>query len=156
MFSRYWPKTLHVYVVAKDVRALFFSKQGQMWLVADDGSLLSLSKKTPLPDLVVLRGERLKQNKELRQQAIGLLESLPSKGLFSEQYISDVGHTLKEGFWLSLVGSGTQVLMGQGRVEDKIKRINRVLDYVDVHKIESRTIDARLSKKVLVKLRKTF
>ena len=50
--------------------------------------------------------------------------------------------------------SGLRVKVGEDRVRTKSFRISQVLDYLDSRKFQARVIDANLSQKVLVRLRK--
>ena len=60
----------------------------------------------------------------------------------------------KEGFWLTLIRSGVEVRIGEELVPLKSARVSQVLDYLKSHQFEARVIDADLSQKVLVRLRK--
>ncbi len=154
VLSRHWPDTLEISITAKGVATVLFNKNGSLNPVMEGGGLLETTKEAGSLDLVVLRGESLEKQQALRQKAIEFLKALPKEGLLTKEKVSDIEYNDKEGFWLSLIGSGTKVIMGQGPVAGKIKRVNRVLEYMESHQVRGRVIDARFSKKVLVKLRK--
>ena len=52
------------------------------------------------------------------------------------------------------MSSGMRVNLGDDEVLKKSLRVSQVLNYVDEHQLDARVIDANLSKKVLVRLRK--
>ena len=53
-----------------------------------------------------------------------------------------------------LLQNGLQIKIGDEHVRTKSFRISKVLDYLDSKKFQARVIDANLSQKVLVRLRK--
>jgi len=152
--SRSWPSTLKVTVKAHEVKMLYIGQQQQLYPVVEDGRLLSPVSSELAPDVVLLDGDKFYRRPELRKRAVEVLNEIPSEGAFSRPQISEVRYDQKEGFWFTLVRSGIEVKMGEDQVAIKAARVSQVLDYLQQRQIDARVIDANLSKKVLVRLRK--
>ena len=151
--TRAFPDTIKVWIQPRQIAALLLDKDRQILPVAVDASLLPLMKNSN-PDAPYLSGQNLYENVELRRRAIEVLSQLPDSGLLSHKAVSEIFYNTQEGFVLVLNTGGLEVLLGENSNMEKIFQINSVLDYVSAKKIKARVIDARLSKKVLVRLRK--
>jgi cell division protein FtsQ len=152
--SRSWPTRLDVTVHPKDIKFLYLSKSGDVFPVVEDGSLLpSVTPKTA-PDVAFLEGAVFENNSAMRKKAVQLMNAIPSEGKFSHQKISELRFDPKEGFWATLIQSGVKVKIGEDNIPLKSARVSRVLEYLETRELEARVIDANLSKKVLVRLRK--
>jgi len=68
--------------------------------------------------------------------------------------ISEIFYSKKEGFKIFLKGVATEVRMGDSDFGPKISRVEKVLSYLDSQNVKGRVIDARFSKKVVVRVRK--
>lgn len=152
--SRSWPGTLKVKLKPHDVKLLYLSRNGKYYPIIDDGSFLDGVDSRQAPNVVLLDGDVFAQKKELRQKAVSMMKEIPKEGSFSQKAISEVRYDTKEGFWMTLVKNGIQVKIGEEQVALKSARVAQVVDYLESHQFDARVIDANLSKKVLVRLRK--
>ena len=152
--KRSWPTSLTVRVRPHEVKLLFLSKGGKLIPIIEDGSLLEAVDSKQAPDVALLDGENFLKQSELRKRAVKIMAEIPNTGSFSKQTISEIRYDQKEGFWMSLVRSGLQVKMGEDQMALKAARVSQVVEYLENHQFDARVIDANLSKKVLVRLRK--
>ena len=151
---RQWPATLKAKIKPLDVKLLLLTKKGEFFPVVRKGEILNSIEIKNIPDAMILRGDVFQKNLELRKKAVSVLESIPLEGTFSRAQISEMSYKEKEGFWLTLIRSGVEVRIGEELVPLKSARVSQVLDYLKSHQFEARVIDADLSQKVLVRLRK--
>lgn len=151
---RQWPATIKAKIKPLDVKLLLLTKKGQFFPVVRKGEILNPIEIKNVPDAMILRGEDFQKNPELRKKAVSVLDSLPVEGTFSRAQISEMSYKEKEGFWVTLIRSGIEVRLGEELVPMKSARVSQVLDYLKSHQFEARVIDADLSQKVLVRLRK--
>lgn len=149
--KRVWPSTVQITVRPHEVKLLYVNKE-MLRPVIRDGRFLQKVKLTDMPDVPVLEGKEF-SDVEMRKKAVAVLESLPSTGSFSRNRISEIRHSNKEGFWVTLINTGTKVKLGEDHLSLKAQRVSQVVDYLNTHQFDARVIDANLSKKVLVRLR---
>lgn len=152
--TRRWPATMRVEVQAHEVQFLFLSKDGSMHPIVKDGSYLPIVTAQTAPNVAILHGQVFEKNSEMRKKAVQVLNKIPNDGKFSSKTIAEIQYDSKDGFWATLVQSGIKVKMGEDRIDLKSKRVSQVLEYLEHRQLEVRVIDADLSKKVLVRLRK--
>lgn len=152
--KRSWPVTLSVRVHPHEVKLLFMSKNGKLLPIIKDGSFLDAVETKQAPDVALLEGETFVKKAELRKKAVDVIEQIPVEGAFSKKTISEIRYDNREGFWMTLIKTGVQVKMGEDQVALKAARVSQVVDYLESHQFDARVIDANLSKKVLVRLRK--
>lgn len=152
--TRDWPSTLSVRVRPHEVKLLFLSKNGSLVPIVKNGSFLDVVEAKQAPDVVLVEGDTFLKKVELRKKAVEVIEQIPAEGAFSKKTISEIRHDEKEGFWMTMIKTGIQVKMGEDQVALKAVRVSKVVDYLESHQFEARVIDANLSKKVLVRLRK--
>ncbi|MEN0058138.1 MAG: cell division protein FtsQ/DivIB [Bdellovibrio sp.] len=152
--KRSWPATLDVYVRPHEVKLLMMSKAGKLVPVIRDGVVLEAIESPRAPDVALLEGEVFAKQAELRKKAVKVIDEIPDEGAFSKKTISEVRYDNKEGFWMTMIKTGIQVKMGEEQIALKAARVSQVVDYLEVHQFDARVIDANLSKKVLVRLRK--
>lgn len=152
--SRQWPSTLKIEITPQKIKFLFMNARGSLVPVMEDGRLLETINPATAPDVAILNGDVFFERPDLRIKAIQILEDIPDKGILSPSHISEVKYESKDGFWLSLVKSGIQVKMGDDQFVVKGARVNQVLEYLETNNFKARVIDATLSQKVLVRLRK--
>lgn len=152
--QRRWPNSLIVTVEPYEVKLLFMGKNGKLLPVTEGGEFLDPIETKQAPDVALLEGEVFVKKPELRKKAVDVLQELPHEGSFSQKTISEVRYDSKEGFWMTLIKSGIQVKMGEDKIGLKAARVSKVVDYLDSREFDARVIDANLSKKVLVRLRK--
>lgn len=129
-----------------------------LYPVARDGSVLPPVEASDAPDSPIVRGEQFLKDAKLRAQVLELLEAMPESGPFSRDEISELYLDKNNNFLLTLKKTGTQVNIGnesfgQEFFKVRVGRVNRVLNYLEDQKMVGRVIDARYSKKVVVKLR---
>lgn len=151
--SRKLPNEIRLEIETQEVAALAFVN-GQVNPVAIDGSFLPPLDDKEIPDTPILSGEQLMSNQKYRQRAVKVLELLPEYGFFSQETVSEIFHDSKKGFVAILNNGGYEVILGQKSSVEKVEQINQVLTYVQTKNVNARVIDARPSKKVLVRLRK--
>lgn len=152
--SRNWPTRLNVRIVPRDIKLLYFSKSGEMFPVVDDGSFLPPVGSKQAPDVALLEGDIFEKNIEMRKKAVKTFSEIPKEGKFSQKNISELRFDPKEGFWATLIQSGIKIKIGEKAIPIKAQRVSQVLEYIETRQLEARVIDANLSKKVLVRLRK--
>jgi cell division protein FtsQ len=151
---RSWPRTIRLTVKPYDVKLLYLGKGGKYVPIIENGSFLDSVDSKLAPDVALLEGEVFAQKKDLRTKAVQVLKEIPAEGSFSKKTISEMRYSSKEGFMVTLVKSGIQVKIGEEQVALKSARVAQVVDYLETRQFEARVIDANLSKKVLVRLRK--
>ncbi len=156
MVSKSWPNTLHIQVRHKDLIAFAKTPKGRLIPLLSDGSRLNfdaLSTSVSLPVLStnISVDDHAKVNEALR------LISLSPKALSDR--MSEIGFDPKEGYWTLILPFGAKIKWGfesdLKATEKKILRVQKVLEYLDSRELKARVIDANLSKKVVVRLRKT-
>jgi cell division protein FtsQ len=152
--SRRWPSKLRVTVRAKAVDLVLMTKSGRFMPIAENGESLPSIELKQVPDVAILQGENFETRPELRKRAADLLKEIPAEGAFSKKTISEIHYDDRDGFWLTLVKDGIRVKIGQDQVSLKSARVSHVLEYIESRDLDARVIDANLSKKVLVRLRK--
>ncbi len=152
--ARSWPTRLNVKVHPKSVKLLYLSKSGDIFPIVADGNFLAPVSPKTAPDVTLLEGPLFENNLPMRKKAVKLIEEIPQEGKFSNQKISELRFDPKEGFWATLIQSGIKVKIGEENIPLKAARVSQVLEYLETRELEARVIDANLSKKVLVRLRK--
>lgn len=152
--SRSWPTQLSVRISPREVKLLYYTKAGEMLPVVSDGTFLSPVSAKQAPDVTLLEGEVFEKNLEMRKKAVKTISEIPFDGKFSQKNISELRFDSKEGFWATLISSGIKVKIGEEAIPIKAQRVSQVLEYMETRQLEARVIDANLSKKVLVRLRK--
>jgi cell division protein FtsQ len=152
--SRRFPSQIRVQLNTKEVQYVLVTRNGKLYPVVKDGSLLDAVDTRQAPDSPLLIGDLLEKNEQLRKKSVEALAQIPEMGAFSRKTISEVRFDPKEGFWMTLMKTGIKVKMGEDQISLKSDRDSQVIDYMSAHQFEARVIDANLSKKVLVRLRK--
>lgn len=152
--KRSWPSTLSVYLRPYEVKLLYLSKSGKLVPIIKDGSFLNPIESTQAPDVALLDGDVFLKQTGLRKKAVSVIEQIPAEGSFSKKTISEIRYDSQEGFWMTMIKTGIQVKMGEDQVVLKSARVSQVVDYLESRQFDARVIDANLSKKVLVRLRK--
>lgn len=154
LLSREWPSTLKVKIVPKEVKFLQMLSGGKARVILADGKTQETLNLKQTPDATLLLGNQFQNDLPLRQKAIQLLNDLPDSGVLAKENVSEVGYDSKDGFWISIVQKNMQIKMGDDQFALKSARVSQVIDYLDSREIKARVIDANLSQKVLVRLRK--
>lgn len=151
---REWPNKLKIVIDAYDVVLLYWMNEKKIFPILENNRLLEPLTVGQAPDRTVTLEKKIFAESKVRKKAIDLLNSLPSSGSFSTAKISEVGFDSKEGFWTELMNKELRVKLGNENFESKSLRVSQVIDYIENKQIEARVIDANLSQKVLVRLRK--
>lgn len=152
--SRRYPSQIQVFIKPKVVQTILRTSNGQYRPVVEDGTLLNPIDMRFVPDVPLLAGSEFEKKEGSRKKAIEALQQIPEEGSFSQKTISEIRYSARDGFWMTLINSGTQVKLGEEQIALKSARVSQVLDYASAQNLETRVIDANLSKKVLVRLRK--
>ncbi|NJM10044.1 MAG: FtsQ-type POTRA domain-containing protein [Bdellovibrionaceae bacterium] len=151
---REFPSRLRVEIEPHTPMLAYLARDGRFYPVATDATLLPALPVSDAPDLPVLRGEELNDEPLLREKALELLQMIPDSGMFAKSHVSEILHTRKDGFKIFISGADTEVQMGDTDFGPKLSRVQKVLAYLDSRNIKGRVIDARFSKKVVVRVRK--
>ncbi len=152
--QRNWPSTLTLRLIPHEVKLLYVSKNSKLIPVIKQGELLDPVEARQAPDVAILEGEVFAKKPELRKKAVEVIDQIPAEGSFSKKTISEVHYDNNDGFWMTMIKTGTQVNLGSDQVLLKSARVSKVVDYLESRQFDARVIDANLSKKVLVRLRK--
>lgn len=152
--TRRWPSTLQLSVKPQTLYFVYMNHQGQILPVMENGYFLEALNAGDSPDLPIAVGNIFEKSIEVRLKAIHILQQIPLLGTFSRQTISEIHYDAQSGFSFMLVQNGLRIKIGEDKVRVKSLRVSKVLDYLEVKKFQARVIDANLSQKVLVRLRK--
>lgn len=153
--TRRWPQSIQIQIQSKKIPFILIEKDRYARPVLEDGTVLERVPLERAPQAVVLVGPDFKAQLELRKKAISVLSEVPKEaGVLIPSKISEVRFDAKDGFWLTLVGGGTQVRLGHDQFALRAARVSQVLNYLQDREMNARVIDADLSKKVVVRLRK--
>lgn len=148
------PNEIKIRIRPKTPVVMLVSERGEFYPITEDGSLLSVVSIDRLPDVPVLRGAEFFEGQSERVRAVNFVMSLPDEGALNRRNISEVGWTKDAGYSLTLIQPKVEVKLGEEQIELKVMRVNQVLNYLSIHQLRGRVIDASFSKKVLVRLRK--
>lgn len=151
---REFPSRLKVEVEPYTPVLAYLSGDGRIFPVATDATLLPALPPSDAPDLPFLRGEELRDEPKLRETAIELYRGIPDEGVLTKKDVSEIYYNKKNGFSVFISGDGSEVKMGDMDFGPKTSRVQKVLSYLDSQNIKGRVIDARFSKKVVVRVRK--
>lgn len=150
--ARSWPSTLTLKIRPYEVKALFVSRADRLIPVIREGKLLDPVAPMLAPDVALLDGHAFQTRPDLRRKAVEMLDEIPPEGTFSRKSISEVRWDAKDGFQIKMTKTGIDVKLGEDRFALKSARVGQVLEYLSDRNIHARSLDANLSKKVLVKL----
>lgn len=153
--SRAWPSGLIISIDVKELKATARNGKGELIPILEDGQLLPIEKMASFVSLPMLSGEIDIHQRDQVAQALKILAQFPGEGVLSVDRVSEIGFHPQEGYWVLVMPFATKVRLGHNDVEKKISRVIQVMEYLDSRHIGARVIDADLSKKVVVRLRKT-
>lgn len=151
---REFPSRLRIEIEPHTPMLAYLARDGRIYPVATDATLLPALPVADAPDLPILRGEELNDELSLREKALELLQTFPEEGLMAQDKVSEIIHTKKDGFKVFINGADAEVQIGDTDFGPKVSRVQKVLGYLDSRNIKGRVIDARFSKKVVVRVRK--
>jgi cell division septal protein FtsQ len=152
---REFPSKLRLEIEPHTPVLAYLARDGRTYPVARDATLLPALMAFEAPDLPILRGEELRDEPGLREIAIELLSAIPDEGSFRKSSISEILYNGKDGFKVFLTGASSEVKLGDTDFGPKVSRVQKVLSYLESQDIKGRVIDARFSKKVVVRVRNT-
>ena len=150
---REFPSRLKVRLEPHTPMLAYLSADGRLYPVATDATLLPALPVADATDLPILRGEDLKDEPRLRELALELFARIPQKGILRQRAVSEIVYTRKDGFKIFVSGQTGEVKIGDSDFGPKVSRVERVLNYLDSRGVKGRVIDARFSKKVVVRVR---
>ncbi len=150
---REFPNRLRVEIEPHTPVLAYLSNDNRFYPVAKDATLLPAIKAGEISDLPIIRGEELKDEQHLREIAIELFDAIPTEGSLRKNSISEILYSRKEGFKIFLEQGGGEIKMGDADFSPKIPRVEKVLNYLESQGVKGRVIDARFSKKVVVRVR---
>lgn len=152
---REFPSRLVIQVQTRVPALAFLDESGNVLPVASDGTLLPESEKPPKMSYPLLRGREFANSQELRSTAVELVHSLDLHDGLTLDQISEIYFDRQKGFSLYLLGMNAEILMGHSDFGPKLERVQRVVSYLNSQNIKGRVIDARFTKKVVVRVRKS-
>ncbi len=152
--SRSFPNILNVEVEPHiPIANILSSKGDQVYPLTKEGSLFSPVSISESADAPILRGNAFLKDLERRKEVLGLLKLFPNEGDFRLGDISEIHYDNKKGYILILNREASEVILGHKDFEKRIDHVSRVVQYLRSEKLKGRIIDARFSKKVVVRLR---
>jgi cell division protein FtsQ len=152
--SRRWPSEIEVLIQPEKIYFSILTPAGELKPVIQSGEMLESVKINASADVPIIRQSEFLKDEELRKRAIQLLKDIPMTGVFSRSEISEIHYSEKEGFTLFMSRDHLRVKLGEKQVRNKSLQVTQVMNYLVNKKIQARVIDANLSQKVLVRLRK--
>ena len=157
---RVWPHRVRLKLFAGEIAFNYMksSRRGvsQIFPVTWEGKILEPVKAQIAPLVPFVNSSDLVETRESLARTLNVLKDIPQEGMFSRNKISEIGFKKNDGFWVQLIHSDIHINLGEDQIARKSRRLAQVLDYVESREIDVRVIDANLSKKVLVRLRKDF
>ena len=151
---REFPTKLRVEVEPQTPVLAYLSRDNRIYPIAADATLLPALSLRDIPDLPIVRGDEFRDEQKLREAALDLFEQIPAEGNLKKKAVSEILYTRKDGFKIFLNGTSSEIKMGDADFGPKLSRVEKVLAYLDSQNIKGRVIDARFSKKVVVRVRK--
>jgi cell division septal protein FtsQ len=152
---RDFPSRLRVEIEPYTPLLAYLSGDGRVYPLSTDASLLPPIAIADTPDLPYVRGEELKDEISLREKAIELFNTIPEEGILSKDAVSEIVFSKKDGFKIFLTKTRSEIRVGDSDFGPKISHAQKVLAYLNSRNIVGRVIDARFSKKVVVRVRNT-
>lgn len=152
--QREWPDSIKVKVNANELVMLYWNEKNDIYPIFSNNEMLDKLSKKDLPDAIHTYDRKIANQKELRRKVIDVIQKLPEKGPLNPKMIAEVGYDSKAGYWFQLIKKDLLVKMGEEKMELKSERVSNVIEYLETKQIDARVIDANLSQKVLVRLRK--
>lgn len=152
--QREWPDSIKVKVNANELVMLYWNEKNDIYPIFSNNEMLDKLNRKDLPDAIHTYDKKIANQKELRKKVIEVIQKLPEKGPLNPKMIAEVGYDTKAGYWFQLIKKDLRVKMGEEKMELKSERVSNVIDYLETKQIDARVIDANLSQKVLVRLRK--
>lgn len=155
LIHRRFPNRLIVVLTKKNSFILLLKEGGSLYSVSSEGEIGIKVNSEELLDFPILRGEVFWNDLQLRKKVISILFAIPkSDADFCVQNISEIFYDKAHDSFLFNLIYGSFVLEFKGIPElEKIKNVEFVLNYLNQRKVQGSRIDARVSKKIIVKNR---
>jgi len=151
---RKWPSSVQIYLKPEMIYFSILTSLGELRPVIQSGQMLPATRVNNVPDVPLVRQSEFLKEESLRTRLIQLLKDIPVRGEFSRDHISEVQFDESNGFTLTMTRDNLKVHLGEKQIRKKSLQVKQVIQYLDSKKIQARVIDANLSQKVLVRLRK--
>ncbi|MCB9025046.1 MAG: FtsQ-type POTRA domain-containing protein [Bdellovibrionaceae bacterium] len=151
--QRKFPNKIEVKILPHEPIAIFVDKKNQFIPVARDGTFMPELRKGNFLDVPILRGENLLKDSMVRKMAIDLLLNLENKERANLQSVSEIIYDSKQGFTLIFSPEGETLKIGTSDFSKRLNMADQVFTYMQSKGLKGRVIDARFSKKVVVRLR---
>jgi cell division protein FtsQ len=152
--ARRWPAQLEIRIRPQTVYFSILNDKGKLLPVIESGKILDEVSVARAPLAPLTRQKEFINNDELRVRAVQLFKNIPLQGEFSRKSISEIEFDKSRGFVLTLTDGSISVKLGENNVRQKSLQITQVMHYLKERQFQARVIDANLSQKVLVRLRK--
>lgn len=152
--SRILPDKIRVTVAPyTPVLNIMGKNTNKLYPVARNGEVLPPLVAIEAQDGPILRGENFLKEESARREAIELLMQLPESGSLSRHSVSEIYFDKKVGFQVVIQPTGTLVWLGFEDFSRRASQAQRVVDYLQNEDLITRIVDARFSKKVVVRRR---
>jgi cell division protein FtsQ len=157
---RVWPDRVQLKLFAGEIAFNFVKSSrrsvSQIFPVTWQGKILEPVNAQLAPLVPFVNSREIVETSESLARTLNVLKEIPQEGMFSRNKISEMGFKKNDGYWVQLINSDILIQLGEDHIARKSRRLSQVLDYLENQEIDVRVIDANLSKKVLVRLRKDF
>ncbi len=147
-----WPANIELQIKPHLIRFVIRKNSTQFFPMIDNGVILPFVMNEKLISTPILISETKTAKAELKVQAQQLWKQLPQLGAFSLSSIHEL-HANNKGFWAKLNKDNLQIKLGEGDFEQKVLRLNQVLNYLEQKQLKAESLDADLSRKVIVRLK---
>ncbi|MCB0415051.1 MAG: cell division protein FtsQ/DivIB [Bdellovibrionales bacterium] len=151
--KRFFPSKLIVELESPPPLLMLLNHKNELFTLNSSGEYVEQLPLNKSMDLPLLTGLVLEKSPELRRSVIKFYASIPPKGWFSKSNISELNWNKKNGLEVFMKENSIKILFGQSGFQNKIEKVERVLNYLQQNQIEGRVIDSRFSKKVVVRPR---
>jgi cell division septal protein FtsQ len=148
-----YPNKLDIKIKLRKMAIIYLDQRGRFYPVSVNGGLLPQTKLAHISGRVILRGSEIAKDKRRAQEAISLVNFINQFDELKESEISEITFKKDEGFNIFLNHQDIVIKLGFDDLKKRAEKVRRVLEYLKNEKVNSCVIDARLGKKVVVKLR---
>ena len=150
---RRYPNKLIIGLSEKKTALLLLTNNSDFYSVSYNGSLGTKKETLNILNVPILRGGGFESNKKLRKKALELLKPIPKQEkIFSIENISEVLYDKKLNSFLIYLSTRPLVIkLNSPPLNQKVKNIEFVLEYLKKEEKTHALIDARFDKKIIVK-----
>lgn len=152
---RRFPGRLIVSLRKKDTALLLLRDGESLYSVSYEGEIGLKRGMGESFDFPILRGPLFWSERRLREKALAILSVIPKEGAaFSVQNVSEISYNrANDSLLLYLIPDSLVLELTDPPEPEKIKNIDFVIRYLSQKGIQRSRVDARLSKKIIVKNR---